>query len=166
MRIPFFPHPCQHLLFDIFLMITILIGMRLHLVVLIGIYLMISHAEHLFMYLLPILYVCLLWEKKKFFQVLCPFFNWVAWLFDVNCLNVLYIFDAAAAAKSLQSCPTLQPHRRQPIRLLCPWDSLGKNILAITPLSDILFTYILSHSVLQCIICWQFPSLCKTFRLL
>ena len=30
---------------------------------------------------------------------------------------------AAAAAKSLQSCPTLRPHRRQP----CPWDSPGKN---------------------------------------
>ena len=27
---------------------------------------------------------------------------------------------AAAAAKSLQSCPTLQPHRRQPTRLPIP----------------------------------------------
>ena len=34
---------------------------------------------------------------------------------------------AIAAAKSLQSCPTLRPHRRQPTRLLCPWDSPGKN---------------------------------------
>ena len=34
---------------------------------------------------------------------------------------------AAAAAKSLQSCPTLQPHRWQPSRLPCPWDSPGKN---------------------------------------
>ena len=34
---------------------------------------------------------------------------------------------AAAAAKSLQSCPTLRPHGRQPTRLLCPWDSPGKN---------------------------------------
>ena len=35
---------------------------------------------------------------------------------------------AAAAAKSLQSCPTLcDPRRRQPTRLHCPWDSLGKN---------------------------------------
>ena len=32
-----------------------------------------------------------------------------------------------AAAKSLQSCPTLRPHRRQPTRLLCPWDSPGKS---------------------------------------
>ena len=35
--------------------------------------------------------------------------------------------DTAAAAKSLQSCPTLQPHRQQPTRLPHPWDSLGKN---------------------------------------
>ena len=34
---------------------------------------------------------------------------------------------AAAAAKSLQSCPTLRHHRQQPTKLLCPWDSPGKN---------------------------------------
>ena len=34
---------------------------------------------------------------------------------------------AAAAAKSLQSCPTLRPQRRQPTRLPRPWDSPGKN---------------------------------------
>ena len=33
---------------------------------------------------------------------------------------------SAAAAKSLQSCLTLRPHRRQPIRLPHPWDSPGK----------------------------------------
>ena len=34
---------------------------------------------------------------------------------------------AAAAAKSLQSCPTLRPHRWQPTRLSRPWGSSGKN---------------------------------------
>ena len=34
---------------------------------------------------------------------------------------------AAAAAKSLQSCPTVRPHRWQPTRLPRPWDSPGKN---------------------------------------
>ena len=34
---------------------------------------------------------------------------------------------AAAAAKLLQSCPTLRPHRRQPTRLPHPWDSPDKN---------------------------------------
>ena len=30
-------------------------------------------------------------------------------------------------AKSFQSCPTLWPYRLWPTRLLCPWDSPGKN---------------------------------------
>ena len=34
---------------------------------------------------------------------------------------------AAAAAKLLQSCPTLRSHGLQPTRLLRPWDSPGKN---------------------------------------
>ena len=33
----------------------------------------------------------------------------------------------AAAAKSLQSCPTVRPHRWQPTRLPHPRDSPGKN---------------------------------------
>ena len=45
----------------------------------------------------------------------------------------------AAAAKSSQSCPTVQPQRRQPTRLLCPWDSLGKN------------TGVGCHFLLQCV---------------
>ena len=32
-----------------------------------------------------------------------------------------------ATAASLQSCPTLRPHKRQPTRLPRPWDSPGKN---------------------------------------
>ena len=47
---------------------------------------------------------------------------------------------ATATAKSLQSCPTLcDPHRWQPTRLLCPWDSPGKN------------TGVGCHFLLQCI---------------
>ena len=35
--------------------------------------------------------------------------------------------NASMHAKSLQSCPTVQPYGQQPTRLLCPQDSLGKN---------------------------------------
>ena len=35
--------------------------------------------------------------------------------------------SVAAAAKSLQSCPTVRPRRWQPTRLPHPWDSPGKN---------------------------------------
>ena len=41
--------------------------------------------------------------------------------------NWLQIFEKQLAAKSLQSCPTLQPHRWQPARLPHPWDSPGEN---------------------------------------
>ena len=34
------------------------------------------------------------------------------------------LVHSAAAAKSLQSCPTVRPHRQQPIKHHCPWDSL------------------------------------------
>ena len=46
---------------------------------------------------------------------------------------------AATAAKSLQSfSDSVQPHRRPPTRLLCPWDSPGKN------------TRVGCHFLLQC----------------
>ena len=38
-----------------------------------------------------------------------------------------YLAAAAAAAKSLQLCPTLRPQTRQPTRLPRPWDSSGKH---------------------------------------
>ena len=49
--------------------------------------------------------------------------------FEAEGLAVLYweTLAAAAAAKLLQSCPTVRPHRWQPTRLPHPWDSPGKN---------------------------------------
>ena len=50
------------------------------------------------------------------------------------------IKKVCGAAKSLQSCPTLvRPHRQQPTRLPCPWDSPGKN------------TGVSCHFLLQCV---------------
>ena len=42
-------------------------------------------------------------------------------------LDTINFYAAAAAAKLLQSYPTLRPHRWQPTRLPRPWDSLGEN---------------------------------------
>ena len=47
--------------------------------------------------------------------------------FKCHSIQSVYLFPVAAA-KSLQSCPTLcDPIDRQPARLPCPWDSPGKN---------------------------------------
>ena len=44
-------------------------------------------------------------------------------------LPIFYMlgYCSSYAAKSLQSCPTVRPHRWQPTRLCYPWDSSGKN---------------------------------------
>ena len=49
------------------------------------------------------------------------------YLFYKSVLLLASIAAAAAAAKSLQSCDSVRPHRWQPTRLPCPWDSPGKN---------------------------------------
>ena len=53
--------------------------------------------------------------------------SWKSFSYHIPSPNTLLVTAAAAAAKSLQSCLTLRPHRRQPTRLPCPQDSPGKN---------------------------------------
>ena len=102
------------------------------------------------------------WRRFSASRGYLPALDHAHFIFKVikSMLNHSPDFPLGVSAKSFQSCPTLLHYGLQPIRLICPWDSPGKDIgVGCHALLQGIFPTQGSNLCLLCLLRWQASSL-------